>query len=500
MRKKLFPYLLYLTFFLIGNLTAGQTGQGPPHMANGVKIGEVTSTGAIIWTRLTKIENLNTDGIEFNEIDGTGDELYKYGINSPRYGPDQGYLGQLPNGKTFEEAVNAVPGMSGLVRLTYWRADDKDDKIELGWIKVDDNRDFTKHFTLQNLQPAEVYHFQVECRKETKSPVSAVIKSSFRTAAVKNQPERVVFTVVTGTSWDTRDDEKVGHKFYAGMEGLNPNFFVHTGDVVYYDHVKPWATHINLARFRWNRIYALPAERKFHNHVPAYFMKDDHDTWQNDCWRGMKTRMGSFTFEQGLQVFDEQVPMSDKTYRTFRWGKDLQIWLVEVRNFRSPNQAPDGLDKTMWGKEQVEWFKRTVKESDAAFRILISPTPMVGPDHLWKSELSDNHADPDWAYEGSMLRKFISGQKNMYFICGDRHWQYVSREPETGLLEYSSGPSTDKHATELKNPDHSMLLYYRPKGGFLSVSVERIDGKPTITFRHHNVDGKVHNEDRWMAQ
>ena len=44
--------------------------------------------------------------------------------------------------------------------------------------------------------------------------------------------------------------------------------------------------------------------------------------------------------------------MGEQTYRTFRWGKDLQIWLVEGRDFRSPNNMPDGPDKTIWGAEQ----------------------------------------------------------------------------------------------------------------------------------------------------
>ena len=31
--------------------------------------------------------------------------------------------------------------------------------------------------------------------------------------------------------------------------------------------------------------------------------------------------------------------------------------------------------------------------------------------------------------------------------------------------------------------------------GFLTM--ERVNGKPTITFRHYGPDGKVYNEDRW---
>ena len=39
-----------------------------------------------------------------------------------------------------------------------------------------------------------------------------------------------------------------------------------------------------LARLKWNRTYSQPFLRDFHNQVPSYFVKDDHDSWQNDCW------------------------------------------------------------------------------------------------------------------------------------------------------------------------------------------------------------------------
>ena len=36
--------------------------------------------------------------------------------------------------------------------------------------------------------------------------------------------------------------------------------------------------------------------------------------------------------------------------------------------------------------------------------------------------------------------------------------------------------------------------YLRIKGSFLAVKVERINGEPTITFRHYGPDGKIYNE------
>ncbi|MFN7342612.1 MAG: alkaline phosphatase D family protein, partial [bacterium] len=96
----------------------------------------------------------------------------------------------------------------------------------------------------------------------------------------------------------------------------------------------------------------------------------------------------------GIATFREQVPITDPTsnaptYRTHRMGKDLQLWFVEGRDYRSPNKMPDGPEKSLWGKEQREWLQRTIKESNATFKILISPTPIIGPDDGYKS---DNHA------------------------------------------------------------------------------------------------------------
>ncbi|MDA2939213.1 alkaline phosphatase, partial [Acidobacteria bacterium AH-259-A15] len=131
---------------------------------------------------------------------------------------------------------------------------------------------------------------------------------------------------------------------------------------------------------------------------------------------------------------------------------------------------------------------------------LISPTPIVGPDHLWKEETSDNHVASRRSYEGNLLRRFLGAQKDMVVVCGDRHWQYVSEDPATGLREYSCGPTTDQHATELKNEDHRMIRFLRAKGGFLSVAIDRVNRTPTAIFRHHNVEGKVVNEDVRQAK
>ena len=286
-----------------------------------------------------------------------------------------------------------------------------------------------------------------------------------------------------------------GYKIYPEMLKLYPDFFVHTGDILYYDsRAKTEA----LARWHWDRMFSLPTNAEFHRQVASYFVKDDHDTWGDDCWPGQETKfMGEFTFKQGQAIFLEEVGMGDRTWRTVRWGKDLQIWMVEGRDHRSPNTMPDGPEKTIWGAEQKAWFKETVQASDATFRILFSPTPIVGPDRPNKK---DNHSNKTFAHEGNEIRRFIASQKNMAVLCGDRHWQYISVDGETGVREYSCGPASVEHASgweqENRLPEHR---YLNVTGGFLSGLVERIDGRPVLLFRHYSVDGDMLNEDRMEA-
>lgn len=470
----------------------GVNGRAAPFMANRVKIGEVTSTSAILWTRLTTTEDYRTGGEDFAaDTRGVQD-------SDPRLvGPEHGYGGQVPDGKTLAEMNTSVPGMAGDVRLSYWPTNAPDQRKSTRWTAVDTVSDFTRQFLLRELTPQTRYGYLMEGRAAGGSRATVSVEGAFSTAAAEDTPSRVVFTVVTGSRWQTRDDEKNGQKIYPQMAAIQPSFFVHTGDIVYYDSAEPFVTHSDLARFKWNRMYALPFVRDFHQQIPSYFIKDDHDSWQNDDWPTMNNfKMGQFTWEHGRRIFLEQVPMGGRTYRTIRWGKDLQVWLVEGRDFRSANDAPDGPDKTIWGKQQMAWFQRTVTESDATFRVLISPTPIVGPDHMWKAGTVDNHVAEGRAYEGTRLREFLGKQKNLFVVCGDRHWQYASQDPKTGVREYACGPTTDKHATEIQNENLEIVKYIQAKGGFLSVTIDR-DGQniPTATFRHHGVSGQVYHED-----
>ena len=419
------------------------------YMANGIKIGEVSSQSAIIWTRLTR--------------DPATDANTKWG--------------------------RVVTGMRGEVRILYWPGEDKSLQRETPWIAVDADRDFTRQLHLAELAPATDYSVLVEGRPFENLENVSRLDGKFKTAPSKEDSTRVHFSVITGQRFNKRDDDENGHTIYQSMRSMDLSFHVHTGDNVYYDQPKPYATTLALARFKWNRMYAFPFQRSFYNNVASYFMKDDHDTLKDDSYPGQTYE--NLTWDQGLEIFREQVPMGEKTYRTFRWGKHLQIWLMEGRDFRSANDMPDGPDKTIWGNRQKDWFFETVQNSDATFRILISPTPIVGPD---QDDKADNHSNAAFYTEGEEIRSFVGSQKNMFIINGDRHWQYVSQDPVSGAIEFSSGPTTDEHAQGFKLRYRTpMHRYLKIKGGFLTVAVSDHENGAEITFVHHAVDGSIYN-------
>jgi phosphodiesterase/alkaline phosphatase D-like protein len=180
-------------------------------------------------------------------------------------------------------------------------------------------------------------------------------------------------------------DRPDGFAIYQAIEKRKPAFLLSCGDNVYYDSDDPVANSPKVARYHWQRMYSLPTLHSCLRAVPGYWQKDDHDVYTDDGWPGRDNpKMLPFTFKEGARIFREQVPspVADKPlYRRFRWGSDLEIFLPDSRDYRSPNTAADGPGKTIWGETQRRWLQDALRSSTARWKFLINPNPIVGPDH-----------------------------------------------------------------------------------------------------------------------
>lgn len=407
-----------------------------------------------------------------------------------------------------------VPGAGGVARFELSTTPDFAGSKFTDWLTADASGDFIVKTKIVGLKPNTRYYYRLIYGTDERA-LQTGETCTFKTLQGAEGEEPVSFVVVTGMNYVafhygkakdnvrtgedayTGDDKALGYPALATIRAMKPDFFVGTGDNVYYDSRDEFdaSDEANMRR-KWHEQFVQPRFVELFRDVPAYWEKDDHDHRYNDCDRTGDRPPSS---DLGIRVFREQVPVVDpsdpdgKTYRTFRVNRHLQIWLVEGRDYRSPNKMPDGPEKTLWGAEQIAWLKRTLLESDATWKLLISPTPMVGPDDAYKTDNHTNHEG--FRHEGRAFFDWVKAQKlderGFHVLCGDRHWQYHSIDP-TGIEEFSSGALVDANARlgrspgdpESTDPDAEIKQLYtqaEASGGFLRVSVDS-DGAASFSF------------------
>lgn len=435
------------------------------HQASGIKIGEVSPSGARVWVRRTK-----------------SSERFAAGM-APRPGLKATTLA-LPADTS--KLQGACPGDAGQVRLTVKTAAGKR-VTQTDWVTVGAESDFSHQFALNKLSPATAYAVTVETRGASK--VDGVVTGSFRTAPAEDSAAPLDIAMLSCQKYSQRDDDR-GFHLYDSIRAWRPHFLLSVGDNVYYDSDDPKVNHVSVARHHWHRMYSLPRVAECLRAVPGYWIKDDHDCYSDDCWPGyVNETMKPFTFEEGLKLFPEQTPMGPKTYRRFRWGRGLEVFLMEGRDWRTSNLTPDGPGKSIWGPEQKKWLEEGLATSTAHWKIIVSPTPLVGPDRKNKH---DNHSNDAFTHEGREFRAWLAKntRNDTFAVCGDRHWQYHSVDPESKVQEFGCGAASDSHASGTPGEDPRMHRFHRVKGGFLAFQVRQAGGESTLVIAHRDVRGE----------
>lgn len=400
-----------------------------------------------------------------------------------------------------------VPGCAGIARFEISINEEFRSPRSTGWLTAHAANDFVVKARIEGLKPHTTYFYRLIFGPD-KQTTQQGETCSFRTLQGKHGTDEVSFVVVTGMNYMsfhfgkasngrrtgkgayTGEDKQLGFPALATIANMKPDFFVGTGDNVYYDsHDDKEAIDIRGIRRKWHEQFVQPRFVELFRHVPTYWEKDDHDHRFNDCDRtGERPPLSDL----GIRIFREQVPIVNPaepnatTYRTYRVNRHLQVWLVEGRDYRSPNRMPDGPDKTLWGKAQLDWLKRTLKNSDATWKLLISPTPLVGPDDGYKIDNHTNHRG--FRQEGRAFLNWVKenelDRNGLYLICGDRHWQYHSIDP-TGVEEFSCGALVDSNARLGRNPGdpkstdpnaeiQQVYTQAQASGGFLRVRVTSV--------------------------
>ena len=323
--------------------------------------------------------------------------------------------------------------------------------------RVEPSRHLTVKLLLQPLEPGTRYRYNAD-------PNAAETTGEFVTAPAPTEarPVRFSWSGDLGSRGHCREPGD-GYAIFRALAGIASDFFLFVGDTIYADHVCGEAKHVpgydfvarRLADFwakhRYNR--EDPAVQAYFRRASVYAIWDDHEV-RNDFAGPTEPLM-----EPGRRAFIDYFPIRPpreepgRLYRQFRWGALLEVFIVDTRQYRSPNTALDGPGKTMLGATQRRWLVDAVAGSTAVWKVVVSSVslsvPTGGRAHdSWSNAnargVPEEHGTGFAVERDAILRALRQrGVKNLVVLAADVHHAELIRHhptPEWSFHEFIAGP------------------------------------------------------------
>jgi alkaline phosphatase D len=364
--------------------------------------------------------------------------------------------------------------------------------------------DLTVQTLFRGLKPNRVYFYRFKAGKR----VSDV--GRFHTAPSPKSNATVKF------AWSGDEDAQPapGSKtpFFGPMTAFGTMakeknlFTINLGDTIYSDsEVKgeeTLAATVAAKRAKYKMNLALRNYQRIREAGGMYNEWDDHE-FQNDF---TKPEFGNTIYQAGAKAFREYMPVTFRPatglYRTFRWGKNVELFFLDERSFRSakasanhvcdnpstgkPDNAPTAPQstrsafalvdpefaqpvspaclaaindpgRTFLGRSQLALFERAIQHSSATWKVIVNEVPIQQfyalPYDRWEG----------YAAERTKLLTFLSQKiKNAVFLTTDVHANLVNDvrfqtleqggPKNSGIEEFTTGPvGTGTFSQEIDN-------------------------------------------------
>jgi alkaline phosphatase D len=331
--------------------------------------------------------------------------------------------------------------------------------------------DYTARINLNGLPDGRQIFYRVTFQDlNDTSVVSAPVSGTFRTIPKAGDDIKFVWGGDTvGQGWGINPDFG-GIKIFETMRQLQPDFFIHSGDIIYADN--PIQSEVllpdgtiwrnitteakskvaeTLNEFRGNYVYNLMDEnvRRFNAEIPTMAQWDDHEVTNNWYPNEILTNTGgdarytvkdvNLLTERGRQALLEYMPIRinnndpEQIYRSFNYGPSLEVLMIDKRSYRGPNTAnvqPEPSPETVFlGSEQIKWLKQKLLRSRSTWKVIASDMPLglIVADGSTAFEASANANDgPPLGRELEIadLLKFIKDNniRNVVWLTADVHY------------------------------------------------------------------------------
>lgn len=418
---------------------ANSDGDGFVSLTHGVAAGDVTATTATVWTRAEGEATLHV---------AYGDEGAEDDVGYERTSVDEetDYAGQV-----------RLEGLASGTRYRYyaWATPRRGREEDGGALPTSPN-------ALGSIDPDSIENVDDEEGAGPTEAIDGKIESgTFVTAPAPTDEQRVTFAW-SGDTWGYGDNPV--EPPFPGLRTIaerEPDFFLYHGDTIYADARTPAGKItentpiddvLEIYRAKYKEMRDPPAEVAERTNLlellestSVYTVWDDHEVINN--FAGPIEPL----MPEGRRAFREYWPLdrddgsppgeSNRFYDSFRWGKHVELFLVDTRQYRDPNVDRDS--KTLLGQEQREWLKEALAESDATWKVLASPAPLGHPSDSW-AMLADGTG-----YEAELLDLVehvrTEGISNLVVVAGDIHKSVVGAfdpddDGEFEFFEAVAGP------------------------------------------------------------
>jgi len=330
------------------------------------------------------------------------------------------------------------------VQFRYWNTAAPDKKLLSKKVPASADRAHVAHVLIDGLTPGNKYAYELLINgKVVPRPYALRFQTQPLWQWRTDPPE---FTVAFGsclyineTEWD-RPGKPYGsdYEVLTVLASKQPDLMLWLGDNTYYREVD-WHTVAGL-RHRWTHTRSTPELQPILGAAHNYATWDDHDYGPNDADRSYRLRTEAL--ENHKLFWANQTYGTDETrgvFGRFEWG-DVEFFLLDDRYHRSPNLSPNDGNKTMFGKEQLQWLLDGLSSSTATFKVVANGNQVLNPSTGGET-LFNYRRDYD------ALLRYIKENKisGVVFLSGDRHLTELVVLKDTAfypLYDYTSSSLT----------------------------------------------------------
>jgi alkaline phosphatase D len=202
-------------------------------------------------------------------------------------------------------------------------------------------------------------------------------------------------------------------------------------------------------RLRWARNLGNSAYRDLRQSTSVLATWDDHEVannWDPETIEESIVSLASRTFFESLPIRrDARAP--DRIYRSTRWGRTAEIFVLDSRSERRPSTRLRG-DAQYLSRAQMDWLKSGMAASPCVFKVIMNSVPITNFPSVFDVAASDRW-EGYWEARQELL-SFIDGERigGVLWLSGDFHFASAGRVSPSGpgsqAIEILVGPGAQE--------------------------------------------------------